>query len=233
MKTIVKTAALAACAAGLLLATGAQAQYGAAGGGSIRCESDDGRARSCPTPWRGRSQLVRQLSNTACVEGRNWQSRGGQVSVDSGCRGEFTSRRDDMRPPVGNGATVRCESENGRVRTCPTAWRGRSQLVRQISGNACIEGRSWQSRGGQITVSGGCRGEFAAERGGGPVGGGGGSIRCESDDNRSRTCTTPWRGQSVLLRQVSGSPCIEGRTWQGRGGQVTVNGGCRGEFGPR
>ncbi len=233
MKTSVHFAALTACALGLLLPSMAGAQYGNQGGGTIRCESDNNRPRSCQTPWRGRSQLVRQLSGTACIEGRNWQSQGGQVSVNGGCRGEFASRRDDPRPPIGNAGSIRCESNDGRVQTCPTAWRGRSQLVRQLSGSPCVEGRTWQSRGGQITVSGGCRAEFAPERGvGPPIGGDAGSIRCESDDGRPRSCDTPWRGRSRLLRQISGSACIEGRTWQSRGGQVSVNGGCRGEFGP-
>lgn len=208
------------------------------GAGNIRCESDDGRPRTCVTPWRGRSQVVRQLSDTSCVEGRNWQARNGQVTVSNGCRAEFAQTSGGIGPPVGGGSTIRCESDDGRARSCPTPWRGSSQLVRQISGSRCVEGSTWQSRGGQVTVSGGCRGEFAEGRRGDrpPIGGdngSGGTLRCESDDGRARTCAVPWRGSSRLLRQLSDTACVEGRTWFARGGQVTVSGGCRGEFGQR
>ncbi|HVI59304.1 MAG TPA: DUF3011 domain-containing protein [Luteimonas sp.] len=132
-------------------------------------------------------------------------------------------------PPGGDDNRIRCESDDGRARTCPTPWQGGSRLVRQLSDTACIEGRTWQSQRGQVYVGGGCRGEFAAgAQAYPPVGGG--SIRCESDDNRPRACTTPWQDGSRLVRQLSGTACIEGRTWQSRRGQVHVSGGCRGEF---
>ncbi|MGH8032814.1 MAG: DUF3011 domain-containing protein [Luteimonas sp.] len=201
--------------------------------GNIRCESNDGRPRSCATPWRGRSRLVRQLSSTHCIEGRNWQSQSGQVSVSGGCRAEFGPGGSGSGPPTGSGGTVRCESSDNRPRSCPTPWRGRSRLVRQISGSSCIEGRTWQSRNGEIHVNGGCRGEFAPGRGGDAPPIGGDSVRCESNDGRLRSCATPWRGGSRLLRQISGTACIEGRNWDSQRGQVSVSGGCRGEFGPR
>lgn len=64
----------------------------------------------------------------------------------------------------------------------------------------------------------------------GPGPGPGGTIRCESINNRSQTCPTPWQGPSRLVRQLSGSGCQEGRTWQSQRGQVFVSGGCRAEF---
>jgi hypothetical protein len=196
-------------------------------GDSIRCESDNGRSRTCPTPWQGGSRLVRQLSDTACVEGRTWQSQRGQVYVSGGCRGEFAAGG-NAYPPVGSDS-IRCESDDKRPRTCATPWQGGSRLVRQLSDTACIEGRTWQSQRGQVYVSGGCRGEFAA--GGNaypPVGGD--NVRCESDNGRARTCPTPWQGGSRLVRQLSDTACVEGRTWQSQRGQVYVSGGCRGEF---
>ena len=57
-----------------------------------------------------------------------------------------------------------------------------------------------------------------------------GNIRCESINNRAQTCQTPWRGPSRLVRQLSGSSCVEGQTWQSQQGQVYVGGGCRAEF---
>ena len=37
------------------------------GAQTIRCESNDGRQRSCDTPWRGQSSLSRQLSSARCT----------------------------------------------------------------------------------------------------------------------------------------------------------------------
>ena len=59
------------------------------------------------------------------------------------------------------------------------------------------------------------------------------TIRCESVNNRSQTCSTPWRGDSRLIRQLSSttSPCREGITWRSQRNQIWVTQGCRGEFG--
>jgi len=56
----------------------------------------------------------------------------------------------------------------------------------------------------------------------------GGPVRCESIKNRTQQCALP--GRARLVRQISGSPCVEGQTWgQARGG-VWVTQGCRAEF---
>lgn len=132
----------------------------------------------------------------------------------------------------GNNGTVRCESQDNRERVCNTGWRS-ARLSRQISGTTCVEGRNWGSRNGTVWVSGGCRAEFVEGRGNGGGWGGangsGGTIRCESQDNRERTCNTGWRN-ATLVRQISGSACVEGQTWGARNGSVWVNRGCRGEF---
>lgn len=198
---------------------------------TMTCESTDGRERSCVTPWNGSSRLVRQLSDTRCVEGRNWESARGRVSVRAGCRGEF-ARGLQVLPPM-SGGTIRCESDGNRPRTCATPWRGETRLVRQLSDTRCTEGRTWQSRSAQVEVSGGCRGEFAQDDRGGDRPPASGSIRCESTDGRQRSCRTPWRGNSRLLRQLSDTRCTEGVNWQSGRGEVSVNRGCRGEFGPR
>jgi len=133
------------------------------------------------------------------------------------------------QPPYpGNGQRIRCESVNNRAQTCPTPWPGPSRLVRQLSGTACQEGRTWQSQRGQVYVGGGCRAEFEAAPNVLPPSQG--VVRCESVNNRSRTCPTPWSGPSRLVRKISGSACEQGRTWQSQRGQVTVSGGCRAEF---
>ncbi len=197
--------------------------------GSIRCESNDGRSRSCATPWQGRSRLSRQLSGTPCQEGRNWSSEFGQVAVWGGCRAEFV---EETLPGPGIGDTVRCESTNKSPRTCPTPWQGRSRLVRQLSDSSCVEGRTWNSQHGEITVWGGCRAEFAPIRG---WGGGGAnySVTCSSTHGRYTTCAwAPGQGQPRLLQQLSREPCVRGQSW-GMTGRNTlwVSQGCRARFG--
>lgn len=129
---------------------------------------------------------------------------------------------------------IRCESTDNRERICNTGWRG-ATLVRQLSKTQCIEGQNWGSRNGAIWVTNGCRAEFTEGRGGGSWGGGGGGnsnagvVRCESHDNRQRVCPTGWRS-STLVRQLSKSQCVEGRTWGSSNGNVWVSDGCRAEF---
>ncbi|KRG77024.1 hypothetical protein ABB28_01195 [Stenotrophomonas chelatiphaga] len=150
--------------------------------------------------------------------GGNWGGGGGQ---DSG--------------------SIRCESQNNRERVCNTGWRN-ARLVRQISGTACVEGRTWGTRDGAVWVNGGCRGEFAEARGssGGNWGGGWGgannnySVTCSSNDKRRSSCA--WearRGRPVLIEQLSGSACRENQTWGYSNGSLWVSNGCRARFGVR
>ncbi|MBD8696961.1 DUF3011 domain-containing protein [Stenotrophomonas sp. CFBP 13718] len=143
---------------------------------------------------------------------------------------------------AGNGGTIRCESQNNRERVCNAGWRN-ARLVRQISGTACVEGRTWGVRDGAVWVNGGCRAEFAEARGQGNGGNWGGgwnsgnanySVTCSSNDKRRSTCA--WearRGQPVLLQQLSGSACREGQSWGYSNGSLWVSNGCRARFGLR
>lgn len=54
-------------------------------------------------------------------------------------------------------------------------------------------------------------------------------IRCESRDGRTERCET-YGGDVQLVRQISGSPCIRGRSWGTDSRGVWVSGGCRAEF---
>jgi len=142
----------------------------------------------------------------------------------------------------GSGTTVRCESQNNRERVCNTGWRN-ARLVRQISGSACVEGRTWGARNGTLWVSGGCRGEFTEDRGHGGWGSGNGngngrdrnySVTCSSNDKRRNTCAWDTRqGRPVLVQQLSGSACAEGRSWGYGNGSLWVSDGCRARFGVR
>lgn len=144
------------------------------------------------------------------------------------------------------GNTIRCESIRNRNQECRLD--GRARLVRQLSGAACVEGRSWgQSRNG-VWVSNGCRAEFSADRGrpsrpgqgGGNWGGGNGNgngwgsnaqvVDCDSNDKRQRRCNMTIRQDARLIKQKSGSPCIEGQSWGWDRNGLWVNNGCRGQF---
>ena len=58
--------------------------------GMIECASRDGRLARCAIPVRGGVQLVRQLSQSACVQGQSWGWDGGGVWVANGCRARFS-----------------------------------------------------------------------------------------------------------------------------------------------
>ncbi len=160
--------ALGAAAAGL----SAHAQPARGGyqgnGGTVRCESNDRRERSCTTPWRS-ARLVRQLSSAQCVEGSSWYSRQGEIHVRNGCRGEFAEARGNGSRGNGwgparrgnSGYAVTCSSDDNRMRTC--AWdrrQGRPYVIQQLSKTRCVEGRTWGIRGTDLWVNDGCRARF-------------------------------------------------------------------------
>lgn len=146
----------------VLFALGLHAAGPARAQDAVTCESRDNRYREC-RGFEGRARLERALSDAPCIEGRTWGTRKGVIWVDRGCRGRFVS----AERGAGKGRTIRCESTDNRTRECAAGFRGRAVLVRQLSDSRCVQGRSWGQRGSNIWVSQGCRGEFAAARGGG------------------------------------------------------------------
>lgn len=54
-------------------------------------------------------------------------------------------------------------------------------------------------------------------------------IRCESRDGRTERCET-YGGNVQLVRQLSGTPCVRGRSWGTDSRGVWVSSGCRAEF---
>lgn len=205
---------------------------------TIRCESVDGRQRECTAPVQARLTLLRQISDTACIEGQTWSSnRNGHVWVRGGCRGDFGP----VQGWGGSGSTAaqtfRCESEGGRHQECRAPVRGQQMLVRQLSDAACIEGQTWGSRGNGVWVRNGCRGEFAAASGWGSSGGHGYgyTVTCESIDQRQNRCQWDARqGRPYLAEQLSQDRCVEGRNWgYDTWGQIWVDRGCRGRFAAR
>ena len=128
------------------------------GYGNVRCESHDRRTRYCSADTRGGVRLVRQLSDRSCIRGRNWGANERGIWVTDGCRAEFALNGGGG----GYARSFRCESNDNRTRYCSVDTRYGIQLVRQISHDSCIEGRSWGVTREGVWVSRGCRAEFAA-----------------------------------------------------------------------
>lgn len=121
----------------------------------VRCESRDGRTQYCAVDTRGGVRLMRQLSDRRCVRGQNWGVSERGLWVSKGCRGEFEIGYDYRY-----GRRFRCESTDNRTKYCSTDTRYGVRLVRQLSRNACVEGRSWGVTRNSVWVSRGCRAEF-------------------------------------------------------------------------
>lgn len=129
--------------------------------------------------------------------------------------------------PATQQGVVRCESEDGRTRHCPADVRGGVRLSRQLSRTDCVQGRNWGYDAGGIWVGGGCRADFIV----GSYGSSSGQriLRCESVDGREKHCAASLRG-AALQKQVSRTPCIQGRNWRWDGTGIWVKDGCRADF---
>jgi len=188
----------------------------------VRCESKEGKRETCNAPWPGQTELIRQISATDCIPGRTWGASPGKIWVSGGCRGEFGPRY--------AGKEVRCESSDGRYKTCGRNLYGQADLIRQLSDTPCREGSSWGLRGGAIWVDQGCRGVFRVGESDDRE-----SVTCASENGRRQTCAwSAARGKPVLLERLSNSPCVEGRSWgYDRKAGLWVDEGCRARFGRR
>ena len=150
-----------------------RAQPYGGGGDAIDCESRHMSYTRCEVPWRD-ARLVRQLSDTTCVRGRNWGIDRRGLWVDRGCGGRFVSAGrhhgdgGGWRPEPGwdSRFNVRCGSDNYRYRFCSVdlGGAGRAYVGQQISGSPCIEGRTWGWNRAGIWVDQGCEAEFTIDR---------------------------------------------------------------------
>jgi len=131
----------------------------------FRCESDYGHRRVCSFEGWGRAALSRQLSRTACVEGRTWGHEGrNAVWVSDGCRADFLvargegdrERERERRRPV----VIVCESDRDGRHFCPADTHRGVELRRQLSKRNCVLDRTWGYNDRGIWVSNGCRAEF-------------------------------------------------------------------------
>lgn len=56
------------------------------------------------------------------------------------------------------------------------------------------------------------------------------TVRCESQDRRTRHCNMDTRGGVRLTRRLSDASCVQGRSWGYDSRGVWVSNGCRAEF---
>jgi hypothetical protein len=138
----------------------APAQPGYGGGPRITCSSNDGRRNWCDIGRARDAQLVRQISGSACIRDNTWGVDRRGLWVDKGCRAEFVIGGRPGPPPPPPPQVVTCSSNDGRRNWCDVGRRRDIRFSRQISGSACVQGRTWGIDRRGIWVDQGCRAEF-------------------------------------------------------------------------
>jgi len=135
-------------------------------------------------------------------------------------------RRHDDRYDGRYRRIVVCESSDRRTNYCSADIRGGVRLLRQLSDRRCVRGSTWGTNSRGIWVTDGCRAEFevAGQHRYGQT------VRCESNDNRTRYCNADTRSGVRLWRQISRDPCVEGRSWGVTRNSIWVSRGCRADF---
>lgn len=229
--------------------------------GLVECNSYDDRPQVCPIDNRsGQVRVWRQISQTPCIEGQTYRVNRNSIEVRRGCRAIFAVDTGNWGGggwgEQGNYQTVRCESRDGRRRTCAMDTSNGVRLEREFSSSPCIRGRSWGFDRNGVWVDRGCRGEFASFGGwggsggwqggnrppGGGWGGSGGSgggignytqrVDCYSLRGGARNvCYMPNARNATLFQQLQGNRCVRGRTWGiERNDAIWVDEGCNGRF---
>ena len=199
----------------------------------VTCESRNDSFSDCDRVGSSNVVLTRQISDASCVEGISWGVRDDRLWVDRGCRAEFTvgGRGTYTSARGGGDATLRCESEDGRLRQCAANTSGGVQLVRQLSSSPCTFDRTWGWNARGVWVNDGCRAEFSV--GSGPATVSRTSVVCESESGRRNHCAADTRYGVELVRQLSDSACVRNRTWGEDARGIWVDEGCRAEFAVR
>ncbi|MFD0738038.1 DUF3011 domain-containing protein [Lysobacter koreensis] len=150
------------CRAQFAIGYGGRAAGSGYGTRVVRCDSSGNRWNHCAVDTSRGIELVRQLSDRACIRDRSWGVDERGIWVSGGCRAEFRMRtgradRDDDKPRA---QIVRCESRVGRPTRCPVDTEGGVRLVRQLSKAACAKDQTWNFDSDGIWVERGCRADF-------------------------------------------------------------------------
>ncbi|HET9801979.1 MAG TPA: DUF3011 domain-containing protein [Candidatus Acidoferrum sp.] len=222
--------------------------YSGNGGGQtqvVSCSSDDMRWHTCQADTSGGARLLRQRSEADCVYGSTWGYDDRGIWVDRGCRAEFEVGGDQYSDEQDPAYTVNiyCSSDDMHRRSCYTGPHGAIRLIKRHSEAECLEGRTWGHDPRGIWVDRGCRADFEVLVGG-YLGGNANNyapavdwntgsvsvVTCSSDDMHRHTCAAETRWGVRLVKQRSGSPCDQGRTWGYDNNGIWVDRGCRADF---
>ncbi|MGO4260956.1 DUF3011 domain-containing protein [Lysobacter sp. TAB13] len=203
------------------------------GGDVLRCASSNEETVQCPADTRGGVRLIRRTSGKPCVEGTTWGADRGGVWVSQGCAADFVLGKGGSGAGSTSGARViKCESRGGRWNHCPAQTEAGVALAQQLSKQPCLRNQSWGTDASGVWVAGGCRGEFRLlgaepepEAAAPPN-----VLRCESLDRRARRCDGETGTGVRMVKQLSKSECVEGRSWGFDAHGVWVEDGCRAEF---
>jgi hypothetical protein len=197
----------------------------------VVCESAKGNREVCAAETGNGVVLVQQLSKTACVRNENWgvDPERDLVWVDHGCRAEFLLGKTTEEPQVRQllDSVVVCESENGRRQNCKADTTAGVQIVRQLSDSACGFGREWGYDTNGIWVNKGCRAEFVVRGKPKPTVK---AVVCESLNNTRSLCPAETQFGVAIIRQLSESECVLGKTWGFDETGVWVTEGCHAQF---
>jgi len=202
------------------------------GGRLLRCASSGEEVVRCPADTREGVRLVHRTSGKPCVEGTSWGADRGGVWVSQGCAADFVLGKGGSGRDSTTGARViKCESRGGRWNHCPAKIGEGAVLAQQLSKQPCLRNQSWGADKQGIWVSGGCRAEFRllgveepATQARKPL------LRCESQDRRARRCDGETGLGVRMVKQLSKTECIEGRSWGYDAHGVWVEDGCRADF---
>lgn len=169
---------------------------------TVRCESTDGRYKSCGIDTRGGVRLSRQLSSQGCWQNDSWGYDSNRIWVTNGCRAEFQ---------VGD-----YQASNGGS--------GNSGAIAGVAIAALIGAAILANKNKDDDRDD----HYDPGYGGGynPRA----TVRCESTSGRQVYCRIPFRGHLEVSRQLSKSRCQYGVTWGVDGNNVWVNNGCRADF---
>lgn len=148
----------------------------------VRCASKDFRYQMCQvdTGQGSTVTIIRQNSDTRCIQGRNWGWNRAGVWVDQGCDATFRVQRRwtgggggghgnggwNPGPGWNTAIKLRCESQGYAYRMCQvdTGRGSRVFISQQISGTACVEGRTWGFNRAGVWVDKGCAAVFTVDR---------------------------------------------------------------------
>ena len=223
------------CAAILAGAWVAQAAAAPPASMRFRCESDRSQPKYCAVDTDDGISLVKQLSRTPCLQGRNWDYDRHGVWVSHRCRAEFITGPPPAAETTQVTGSLRCESRSNRVQRCAADTSKGVRLTRLLSESDCVENRDWGYDDEGIWTARGCRAEFtlgpedavqrAAVAGTAPK-----RLTCQSGQQQRQRCDTSVPHGVDLLRQLSKTHCEEGANWGWDDEGIWVDKGCRAEF---